>query len=473
MNKPNSINSAHNAAFVLADGTPLASLIDRQKREISLRMMSDPEIYELELQKLWAKAWVLVGHESEIPKEGDFVSRKVGEDKVVVVRQKDGSIACLLNACPHRGMQVCRANTGSTTVFKCIYHGWAFNLDGSFRGAPFNDEMYPNGFDRDARKLVAARVELFGGLIFVNWDEKAPSLDDYLGDIRFYMRKVFDRTTNGFEVLGAPQRYVINANWKTAAEQAVGDGYHGATLHRSLVDMGAFGKRANDSRSWGLFNHKVNSNGHGLICHDLRSQYAGMIHDSGVEMTALERLRVQPPAGMPPELVEDFASRFSEEELRAFADVRPGVGLLFPNIHFIAFAVPDPEGGHSSAFGVHTFVPRGPNQFEFIHWNFVERGASDAFKEKLLRTSVFTTGAAGIIEQDDSLVWSGVQESARGYIARSKTLKYHATSEPQKPEGWLGEGNVYSGFSSDDNQWNWWNVYFDYLLDNKQQAVQP
>jgi nitrite reductase/ring-hydroxylating ferredoxin subunit len=448
---------------VLADGTLVSSLIDREKREISLRALSDSSLYDLELEHLWAKAWVLLGHESELPRAGDYVTRQVGEDMVILVRQRDGSVACLLNVCPHRGMQVCRADKGNAAAFRCIYHGWIFNQDGGFRGAPFNDQMYEDGFDAKERALRKARVELFGGLIFVNWSDTSPSLTEFLGEMGSYLKLIFQRTERGFEILGAPQRYTIAGNWKAAAEQAVGDGYHSQTLHRCLADYGMLGQKANDSRSWGLHNYKVSANGHGLICLDLRDIYNGMAASSGTELSTLDKLRAAPPSGLPPELVDEFVRRNSEEDLRAFADAPPSVGAIFPNVHVIAFHSPDPAGGLAGTFGIHTFVPKGPNEFEFIHWNFIERGASTEFREKSMRASIFGLGASGVVEQDDSEVWPGMQRSTRGYLGKQLMMKYHAHSEPSRPEGWRGGGNVYSGFSKDDNQWNWWNQYFLYM----------
>lgn len=448
---------------VLADGTPVDSLIDRRKREISMRVLSDASLYELELERLWSKAWILVGHESEIPKSGDYVTRQVGADMVILVRQRANSVACFLNVCPHRGMQVCRTDRGNAQVFRCIYHGWIFNQDGTFRGAPFNDQMYEEGFDPQARSLLQARVELFGGLIFVNWSPSSPSLEAFLGDIGSYLKLIFQRTERGFEVLGAPQRYTISGNWKAAAEQAVGDGYHSQTLHRCLADYGMLGQKANDSRTWGLHNYKVSANGHGLICLDLRDVYAGMAASTGAELSTRDKLRAAPPSGLPPELVGDFIARYSEEDLRAFADAPPSVGALFPNVHVIAFHSPDPMGGLAGTFGIHTFVPKGPHEFEFIHWNFIERGASTEFREKSLRASIFGLAASGVVEQDDSEVWPGMQRSARGFLGRQFTLKYHARAQSNPPPDWRGGGEVYAGFSKDDNQWNWWERYFWYM----------
>src|SRR5208283_5618774 len=106
---------------------------------------------------------------SEIPNAGDFVTRKMGDDPVILSRRQDGGIDCLLNVCPHRGATVCREEAGNGAVFRCIYHGWIFNTDGSFRGAPFKEEMYPDGMDAARLALPKARVGVYCGIIFANW----------------------------------------------------------------------------------------------------------------------------------------------------------------------------------------------------------------------------------------------------------------------------------------------------------------
>ena len=122
----------------LAD--PVSDLIDTENREVSVAALHDPDLYELELERIFAKAWLMLGHESEIPNVGDYVVRLMGEDQVIVARAADGQVHVSLNVCPHRAMHVCIADSGNARVHKCIYHGWAFRPDGSFIGAPIEKE---------------------------------------------------------------------------------------------------------------------------------------------------------------------------------------------------------------------------------------------------------------------------------------------------------------------------------------------
>src|SRR5271156_273432 len=106
---------------VLSDGTPLRELVDFDKREVSMRVLSDPEIYRLELKRIFARSWGLVAHESEIPAAGDFVLRSIGADPVIVTRDAAGKVNVLLNVCSHRGMEICWADEGNAPTFKCPY----------------------------------------------------------------------------------------------------------------------------------------------------------------------------------------------------------------------------------------------------------------------------------------------------------------------------------------------------------------
>jgi phenylpropionate dioxygenase-like ring-hydroxylating dioxygenase large terminal subunit len=448
---------------VLADGTILEQLIDREKREFSLRVLADPEIYNLELERIWAKAWIVVGHESEISNAGDFVRRRIGNDSVIVVRQRSGDVECLLNVCPHRANEICRTDAGNAPAFHCIYHGWTFNRDGSFRGAPFLSKMFPEGPDREAYSLRKARVEVFCGIIFANWSEEAPTLAEYLGEFVDYLRLLFDRTADGFEILGPPQHYTVPGNWKAPSEQMAGDGYHGQSLHGSLVDLG-FQVDRQQSDDWSNSTHRIGTpQGHGMACMDARQIWTAAQDSEGDMTTMEERLRRLPPAGLPLESIGAVMRHLDEKQLRLLTETPPSVGLIFPNVGLIGFHVAMPDGSLCSSFGMHCFVPRGPGKFEFIHWNFVERGASEEFKDQLRRASAFSVGAAGIIEQDDSETWPAMTRASEGFIGRQSKMRYHIARPPRDRDDWLAGGEVYSGYPSDDTQWNWWVRYFDYM----------
>jgi nitrite reductase/ring-hydroxylating ferredoxin subunit len=452
------VSRAIQGRSALSDGTPIASLVDRVRREVSTRVFSDPEIYWLELERIFAKSWIVLGHESEIPNAGDFVTRKVGDDPVILSRRHDGRIDCLLNVCSHRGATVCRAEAGNATVFRCIYHGWSFNLDGGFRGAPFKEDMYPDGMDAERLRLHKARVGVYCGIIFANWDQSAPSLDDYLGDYKLYLNTIFGLTAAGMEVLGPPQRFVINANWKTASEQSAGDAYHAGQLHRCIGVL--TGGSPSNPRDWQLHAPKVSfANGHNILCFDSGDLFRAM--SGGKELSVLEKLHVLPPAGLPPEMLPEMLQRFNEKELAFLATTPPAAAGMFPNMGVICMYDPAPQGAPLPFLSFRTWVPLGPDKLEFCMWVLCAKGASEAYRDSVRRSTSFTRGASGIIEIDDAAVWPEQTSGSQGYIGRQTTLKYWALSGDTEPEGWPGGGRVHAGFSRDDPQWNWWQAYFD------------
>jgi phenylpropionate dioxygenase-like ring-hydroxylating dioxygenase large terminal subunit len=163
------LDKASRTAWQMADAMVLADT-----REVSLKGMSDPELCALEMETIFAKKWILLGHESEITKRGDFVTRKPGSDGVIVARGMDGSIHVSLNVCPHHGMRVCTVDSGNAMMHRCIYHGWAFRPDGSFIGAPVGrEQMHGNIRQKSEPGLIRAKVHLYRGFVFATWNEKA------------------------------------------------------------------------------------------------------------------------------------------------------------------------------------------------------------------------------------------------------------------------------------------------------------
>lgn len=448
--------------LVLSDGTRFSDLIDKERREVSQRVFADPEIFELELKHIWAKTWIVIGHESEVPKSGDFVTRRIGSDPVIMVRKRDGEIECLLNVCPHRGTVVCRTSAGNGPVFRCIYHGWIFNLDGSFRGAPFQSEMYGEQIDRARMGLRRARVEVFAGIVFANWDEDAPPLSEHLGDFKFYLNLMFNTTERGYEVVGPPQRFVIDANWKTASEQFASDAAHAAQLHRSLADLYPV-DRGNPGH-WQMYAPKVSTpQGHSVICFDQRPRFAMM--PGGESLTASEKLTMMPPSGVSPELIPELVKKFSPAELQLLADTPPSNGGMFPNVGLWNGVGGLADGTPAGFCSVRTYVPLGVDKFEFTMWVLVARDASEETRDLVRRTQSLMQGAGGFVESDDAEVWPSIGQSAKGYISRQNTMKYWLESGHNPPEDWPEHGSIHTGMAKDDTQWKWWQHYFDCFAD--------
>ena len=221
-------------------GQLAAVLRDVRRGMIPAHVYGDPGIFALERDRLFARSWVFLAHESEIPDPGDYVVRRVLADSFIVARDETGAVRVMFNMCLHRGMQVCRAEMGNASHFRCPYHAWTYRNDGRLAGLPFHAEAYggEDGFPRAGQALLPApSLGIHNGLIFISLDPDAPPLADYLGDFAFYLDFYTRQSDAGVELRG-PQRWRIKANWKIGAENFAGDSYHTPHTHASGVDIG-------------------------------------------------------------------------------------------------------------------------------------------------------------------------------------------------------------------------------------------
>ncbi|MGE0830880.1 MAG: aromatic ring-hydroxylating dioxygenase subunit alpha, partial [Hyphomonadaceae bacterium] len=208
---------------------------DRHLFRLARRAYTDESILAREREAIFDRCWIYVGHGSEIPNPMDFLTRSVAGRELIFNRDRAGDVHAFLNVCPHRGAALVRENKGNAMSFRCFYHGWNFNANGRF-ASRYPEGNYGEGhYDGGCADLVAVpRLEHYRDFYFVNFDEDAMSLSDYLAGAKEMIDLVSDQGEEGMEVIGDGQNYCIHSNWKMLAENSY-DGFHAPTTHETYV----------------------------------------------------------------------------------------------------------------------------------------------------------------------------------------------------------------------------------------------
>jgi len=372
----------------------LNRLVDEGNGLVSRRIFIEPEIYEQELERIFARCWLYLCHETQIPRPGDFLTTYMGEDPVLVVRDNDGRVHAFLNVCRHRGNRLCRADAGNAASFTCAYHGWTYRNDGRLVGVPYLKEAYHGELERDRWGLMpVAQLDDYKGLYFATFDPQAPPLRDYLGAMTWYLDTFFDRREGGIELIGGVHKWIMPCNWKFPAENFAGDGYHVPWSHISAVRTG----------SGGDFRVKPDAEGRALSLgngHSIMTVGPDMVADPpAAEILAYEEQIL-------PEMKQRLGARLQVG--------KPIAGTVFPNFSML----------RPTSRTIRVWHPRGPDKTEVWAWIFVDKAAPPEVKKALRLAGARVFGPGGTFEQDDMDNWQGCTQTARGAVARRALLNY-------------------------------------------------
>jgi ethylbenzene dioxygenase alpha subunit len=374
-----------------------ARLINSETGQVDRRIFWDDDIYRAELEQVFARCWLFLAHDSQIPAKGDFITTYMGEDNVIIARQNDGSVKAFINSCPHRGNRVSFSDAGNSRGFICNYHGWAFGLDGALKGMPRADlyEKTP-GFDRCNHGLTqVAKIDSYKGLIFATFDPDAPSLREYLGDFAYYMDVMLDNDEGGTEFLPGFVKSTMQTNWKFAADNFAGDIYHAEWTHdsgaKAILGVGVALAKQDEAIH-------ASYNGHGIE-------------------TSLDKFGNTRTMGQP--VIETYlrsqwekiVERIGEKRARMIGAISSAT--VFPNFSFLP--------GQNV---VRVWQPTGPRSIELQCWVIVNKNMPQEVKDAFLKGSMLTFSPGGVFEMDDGENWEFATRSNKGVITRKQPLCY-------------------------------------------------
>ena len=363
---------------------------------VNRRAFVSSEILALERERIFDRCWLYLGHESELPDKGSFLTRSVGGRELLFVRDMTGVARAFFNTCPHRGALVCREKQGKSKLFRCFYHAWSFDLKGKLVQRPeasrYSDDIEPGLHDL----VPVAKLDQYRGLYFVNYDPDAVDLDTYLADAKEYIDLTVDQSEVAMEVVGGIQEYGFEANWKLLAENSF-DGYHGLPTHATYFDyvvaaggqMGEINTAISEPRDLG--------NGHAVIEYGapwgrpVAKPVAAWGNEGAAETAAVR---------------DKLEERFG----KARAD-----RIAYNNFNMVIF--PNLVINNIMAITLRTFFPVAPDQQFVKAWTLAPADESSSMRERRLYNFLEFLGPGGFATPDDCEALRLCQEGYKNLAA--------------------------------------------------------
>lgn len=410
-----------------------------REAEVHRDLYINEEVFALEMEHLFANTWVYVGHASQIPAAGDYYTTTVGDQPVVMVRQADGSIKVLHNRCAHKGVKVVADVHGNTgKFFRCPYHAWAYNTDGSLRAIPLRKGYENTGFEHCEASLGMAAVgavKVYREFVFCRLNPKGVEFAAYFGESLSTIDNMVDRSPEGrLEVAGGVLRYLHHCNWKMLVDNQT-DACHPMVAHESSAGTAVhvwkaapegtpkpmaveqFAPFVNPYEFFESMGIRVWPNGHG------HTGVADSIHAA-----------YSPVPGYWEAMVQAYGE---ERAKKILGEVRHNT-VYWPNI-----MVKGPIQA------LRRFIPLAANKTLVESWTFCLVGAPDQLLERTVMYTRLINAPTSVVGHDDLEVYERAQEGlhSRGREWINLARLYDA-----------GEGNPIAAGGATTNGTNEWQM---------------
>lgn len=386
--------------------------------KVHSRTYTDVSIFELELARIFERTWVYVGHASEISAPGDYRTRRIGRQPVILIRGDDGRAHVLMNRCRHRGAVVCEHEAGNTRNLRCWFHGWTYDTRGRLLAASTGPGAYGAEFDQEAMGLTpAARVEEYRGFIFASLSATGESLRDHLGNAAAKIDLLVDASPESAIMVDAGvHKTVYRGNWKLVGM----DGYHPNSTHVSVVDawrrkQGAGMAATHPENPFDDASaSRTRDLGNGHVMLDLQEQ---RLRHLGAYMDFLEKI----PGGK--EYVAGIRARHPEARAKLLVALAgdPHVGI-YPNLQLIGNQI-------------RIVNPIAPDETEVLMFGVRLKGVSEAINATRLRQHESFYGPAGSGSPDDAEIFERVQRGMMAQVDPWIDISRGLHREVREPDG--------------------------------------
>lgn len=415
-----------------AAGESVAGLVqaDRVHRDVYL----SARVYALERERLWKRAWVFLGHDSLVPKAGDYYTAEIAGQSLAMLRQADGTVAVMFNRCAHKGSRLLHERQGSAGKFlRCPYHAWTYKLDGKLMSVPLKNDYEGTGMSASASGQGLAApggVRNYKGFVFVRISESGPDFDGYFGSTALAtLDNMVARSPLGeLEVVGAPLRNVIRCNWKMYLEN-INDTVHPISTHESAATAAAgIGKSLPEGDA-----------GTSLAMEQLLPFGAGYSFYSDMGAKVLPnghsvlgtKASIHTGYAPLPEYEAELAALYGADQARALLAFSPQNTVLYPSAAF-----------KTSPSLVRVLRPLGPGRTLVEAWALAPRGAPQRLRQRVASYARLVFSPMSVVAHDDVHLFEsqqiGLGSDGNEWVSLHRG---HKADEAQTPELALENGN--------------------------------
>lgn len=371
---------------------------DRVHRDVYI---SD-EVFALEQERLFARAWIFLGHASQVPNPGDFVTAEIAGRPLILVRRADRTLQVLMNRCAHKGAMITTDAAGNTgRAFRCPYHAWSYRLDGSLLGVPMQagyegTRMRECEAGKGLHRVTSAEHR---GFVFVRLSEEGPAFQDYFGSALSFIDAMADRSPVGeLEVMGPPLRNLIRCNWKMYLEN-INDGLHVHAAHESAAIAARAvwsGKSPDEPRPMAIEQLLPFQQGN-----DFMEKMGGRVFANGHSLLGLH-LSIHSGYGQIPEYTAAMVKAYGEARARQIMSFMPQNAILYPSIAF-----------KTSPQVMRVLRPIAADRTIVEGWSFRAKDAPTLLAERSIMYNRLAFSPMSLVAQDDVHMFESVQRGLR------------------------------------------------------------
>lgn len=380
------------------DDAALAALVepDQVHRDVYL----DQEVFDLEMERLFHRTWVYLGHTSQVPNAGDYLTVDIAKEPLVMVRQADGSVRVLKNRCAHKGAKLVSAPSGNTVkFFRCPYHAWTYKTDGKPLAIPLK-----NGYEGtrmtecpSGQGLTAvANVETYRGFVFVRLSDEGPTFSEYFGDSLSSIDNMADRSPEGeLEIAGGCLRYMHNCNWKMFVEN-LNDTMHPMVAHESSAGTAKKlwdGKSADEPKPMAIEQFVPFVSGY-----DFFDGMGVRVFENGHSYTGVN-FSIHSSYSALPEYEQKLAAAWGEEKAKQVLGTARHNTVYYPSLTI-----------KGAIQAIRVVRPIAPDKTLIESWTFRLKGAPDALLQRTLTYSRLINSPMSVVGHDDLHAYRAIQE---------------------------------------------------------------